>query len=343
MPASFFGRVAVCFPAFLWLLTTAMLCGAEPFALKSGDRVVLVGNTFVERAQRFGHLETELELAAGPESTGLIFRNLGWSGDSVFADARSYFGAPQEGRDRMQKSMGELKPTVILACYGTAEAMSTTQGWTNEASVAAQSGAGDEASLALFIDGYGKLLDLMKAGAGEGLREIVLISPPPLENLGGLLPDQTDNNRRLAKFRDAIRGLAEKRGHRFVDLFAAMGGDAFDGKVTETPLTDNGVHYGDAGYQTIARHLVTGLGMKLPEGLLATDDSVGEMREAIIKKNRLFFHRWRPANETYLFLFRKHEQGQNAKEIPMFDPLIAADEARIDALKAAIFETLRKR
>ncbi len=40
------------------------------------------------------------------------------------------------------------------------------------------------------------------------------------------------------------------------------------------------------------------------------------------RKDQLFFHRYRPQNETYLFLFRKHEQGNNAVEIPQFDPLI---------------------
>ena len=63
----------------------------------------------------------------------------------------------------------------------------------------------------------------------------------------------------------------------------------------------------------------------------------------MLQKNRLFFHRWRPANETYLFLFRKHEQGQNAKEIPMFDPLIAEKEKEIEGRKTAILEGLKKR
>ena len=50
-------------------------------------------------------------------------------------------------------------------------------------------------------------------------------------------------------------------------------------------------------------------------------DQADLLRQTIVKKNELFFHRWRPQNNTYLFLFRKHEQGQNAKEIPEFDPL----------------------
>ena len=51
------------------------------------------------------------------------------------------------------------------------------------------------------------------------------------------------------------------------------------------------------------------------------------------QKNRLFFHRWRPANETYLYLFRKHEQGKNAKEIPQFDPIIEKREREIEQLR----------
>ena len=50
----------------------------------------------------------------------------------------------------------------------------------------------------------------------------------------------------------------------------------------------------------------------------------------------LFFHRWRPQNITYLFGFRKHEQGNNAQEIPLFDPLVVAKEMEIARLKAPV-------
>jgi lysophospholipase L1-like esterase len=58
-----------------------------------------------------------------------------------------------------------------------------------------------------------------------------------------------------------------------------------------------------------------------------------QLRDEILEKNALFFHRYRPQNETYLFLFRRHEQGNNAVEIPQFDPLIAEREQRIAALR----------
>jgi hypothetical protein len=57
------------------------------------------------------------------------------------------------------------------------------------------------------------------------------------------------------------------------------------------------------------------------------------LQGAICEKNALFFNRYRPQNETYLFLFRKHEQGQNAKEIPQFDPLVESKEGEIATLR----------
>ena len=53
------------------------------------------------------------------------------------------------------------------------------------------------------------------------------------------------------------------------------------------------------------------------------------LRREVVGKNQQFFYRWRPQNETYLFGFRKHEQGNNSREIPQFDPLIEESEKRI--------------
>src|SRR6185503_8452345 len=96
--------------------------------------------------------------------------------------------------------------------------------------------------------------------------------------------------------------------------------------------TDNGVVLNEWGYRVAARRIVTGLGYKYD----GADEDIAPfamLRSAIRKKNELFFHRWRPANWTYLFGFRKHEQGQNAVEIPRFDPLIADWDARIAKLR----------
>lgn len=305
------------------------------FRFKSDDMVVFVGNTFVERAQSFGYVETVLDLGAARQGAKEVrFRNLGWSGDTVWCDARSYFGPPQEGFDRLQKGLGELKPTVIFTSYGAAEAMEQRL-----------EGESEKEALKQFEQGYARLLKMMIAAAGDGLREIVLLSPTPFENLGDPLPDQSVNNKRLARYRAAIEKLVHlqlegKVKLRFVDLFAALAGDSFSGEVTKKQLTNNGIHYSEEGYRVVAETLSIALGM---ESLKLNKEQVGidKMRQAVVEKNRLFFHRWRPANETYLFLFRKHEQGQNAKEIPMFDPLVKTKEKEVSYLREKVLNSLR--
>jgi len=66
---------------------------AEPFEFKDGDRVVLLGNTLIEREQRYGYWETAL--TALHPNKDITFRNLGWSGDTVWGEARARFGGPQ--------------------------------------------------------------------------------------------------------------------------------------------------------------------------------------------------------------------------------------------------------
>ena len=57
------------------------------------------------------------------------------------------------------------------------------------------------------------------------------------------------------------------------------------------------------------------------------------LRQLLLKKNELYFHRWRPQNITYLFGFRKHEQGNNAGDIAKFDPFIQELEKQIHELQ----------
>ena len=73
------------------------------------------------------------------------------------------------------------------------------------------------------------------------------------------------------------------------------------------------------------------------EGTLAVfpeeKERAGLLRDAIIEKNALYFRKYRPQNETYLVGFRKYEQGQNAVELDLLDPLIHEIENEIGRLK----------
>ena len=102
---------------FIWcLLASAALAQTPlpPFEFNDGDRVVLLGGTIVEREQKHGYLETSL--SQGNADKKITVRNLGWSGDTVFGHARSYFGPPEEGLTRLSAHLEMLKPTVAITC-----------------------------------------------------------------------------------------------------------------------------------------------------------------------------------------------------------------------------------
>lgn len=289
---------------------TAPKAAARAFAFEDGDRLVLLGSTVIEREQRYACFEPRLALALG-EGKKVTVRNLAWSGDTVFGHARSYFGPPEEGLQRLSGHLEMLKPTVVMLCYGSELAFEGLAG------------------LPDFLTGYRKLLDLVRAKS-PGVR-LVLLSPPPMESLPEPMPDLAQANRNLASLSEALEKFALLQNVHFLDWFEAMGGVPKAGRVT-APLTENGVHYTAAGYDKLTEALLEALKLKAPTVGTA---ELGALKAEVLRKDELFFNRWRPQNETYLFGFRKHEQGQNAKEIPMFDPLIEAADARIQELKKA--------
>lgn len=295
-------NVAAVFSAMVLFFSSnfpaAFAAGFPP--LKDGDRVVLLGDTFVEREGDQGFIETAL-LATHPAAS-LTIRNLGWSGDTVWAESRGVFDPPAKGYARMLDLVKELSPTVIVVAYGRNESFRGPAG------------------LTAFRDQLGTLCDDLRtaAHAGEpaGVR-LVLVTPHPFEG-----PAAEARNTVLAQYCEVIRDTAAAEQSGLVDLFADLAGELPAG----TPATDNGVHLSPAGYAAAARVFAHGCGISLPADFAARSAAV---RQLVVEKNRLFFHRWRPANETYIFLFRKHEQGNNAMEIPQFDPLVDAAEAEV--------------
>lgn len=376
----------------------------SPWILKDGDRVVLVGDTFIERDQRYGYLETVLTLS-NPDRDA-TFRNLGWSADTTRGLSRAGFDPPEAGFDALKEQVLAAKPTVLIVGYGMSESF--------------DGGAG----LSRFVEGYNALLD---AVAPSGAR-LILLSPLPHEALPPPLPDPAAHNRDLKLYSQAVGEIARERGAAFIDLFQefkSLRGQRGSGAA---PDTDNGIHPTAIGYWRLATlsamnpppaqtsdrgseriefgaHRVVrveespsglkfdvedprlpapppprdSMGSERPalrvrglapgryalkiDGRTTLDrtaegwaegvalpfdpalDQVERLREAINAKNLLFFHRWRPQNITYLFGFRKHEQGNNAAEIPKFDPLIDAKEREIAKLRKSVahsYELIRE-
>jgi lysophospholipase L1-like esterase len=287
----------------------------KPFEFKDGDRIVWLGNTLVEREQRYGYWETAL-LAANADKN-ITVRNLGWSGDTVFGDARAGFEDAAKGFERLVSLTLILKPTVIFVSYGTNEAFEGKEG------------------LPKFEKGLEKLLDALKPADAR----IVLFTPLPFET-HTQFPFAQSRNKQLADYADVVRKVGESRKVYVADSFANASWD-FEfldkerraGTIKQDPLTDNGMHLNERGYQ-YGRLFFFGdaLGLAVEK----SSSELEPLRKAVVAKNELFFYRWRPQNETYLFGFRRHEQGKNAKEVAEFDPLVSKAEEEIAKIRKSL-------
>ncbi|MBM79248.1 MAG: hypothetical protein CMJ78_01485 [Planctomycetaceae bacterium] len=356
----------------------------EPFELRDGDRVVLLGGTLVERAQKYGFVESAL-VSAYPDRN-ISFRNLGWSGDTVFAESRGIFDPPAVGYRRIIEQITELKPTLIFIAYGTNESFA------------------GKAGLERFLGQLNKLID----DVAKTKADIVLLSPHRHEVMKPPLPDASKNNPNLKLYTDAIERLAQQRSCQFANLYETTVPAG-----SKATYTYNGIHFAEKGYQRLGGVLVDELrlphqsadilvsadrkieangtakvfvldgakslgvsiqlkrlhaagdwprlkvnGLKAGnyeikvDGKTSAKLSAKQLAESgfslgdgpdgrqltqllskTIDKNLLYFHRWRPQNVTYLFGFRKHEQGNNAKEVAEFEPLVRKEESVIAKLR----------
>ena len=370
-----------------------------PFDFVDGDRVVLLGSTFIERAQRYGWLETVLQLRF--PNRRFSVRNLGWSGDTVFGESRGIFDPPAVGYGRMIEQVRELSPTVILINYGNNESFAGKEG------------------LERFLQGYNQLIDdLSLSGA-----DIALVSPHAHFRVPPPLPDPAERNENLARYSTAIAWLAGERGLHYADFWklTAELSKKISGR-KGNHLTDDGIQFNGDGYQFVSWLFVESLfgpghrqkividaskpklqvesggrtqvkrlsgGVRialeqgaplarsirvagLPGGKYAVrvndqdilyvrldqskplDDywtrsvsslnpyyhfapkSLELMRDRIISKNEMYFHRWRPQNITYLFGFRRHEQGNNAREVAEFEAIVSGLEKQISDARGKV-------
>ena len=360
----------------LALPLTAMAAKVPPaFPFEEDDRIVFVGATTLEREYEHGYIETYLTVFNHDKN--LTFRNLAWSGDTVWGESRASFDTAKEGFERMVTHIHEAKPTVIMLQFGQNESFA------------------GEAGLEHFLEGYNHLLDTLS----EIEARIVFLSPTLHENLGPPLPDPTERNKDIHLYADAIKTLAEERKGTYLDLTRII---INPHNADPVHLTYNSLHFTAYGHWKFAQRICQALGYHAPkfqthpggnfealssifftpalpedapntvqstevyhafmnpnittsstftlddasltkqpidgapgyvrvEGLPEIEQAEA-LRAAIIEKNRLFFNRWRPQNETYIYGFRKHEQGRYAEEIPQYDPLIEAQEARIREL-----------
>jgi hypothetical protein len=142
---------------------------APRFEFKEGEKVALLGDSFIEREQYAGWIE----LAATTQfpDRNVTFRNLGWSADTPAGDSRNGLSLLQaglepagEGWSQLLKQLSEYKPDVIMLGYGTAASL--------------PGGSDPEA----FRANLTRLLDEAPKATGKETRFLFLGTTPRAEN-----------------------------------------------------------------------------------------------------------------------------------------------------------------
>ncbi|MBL9126928.1 MAG: hypothetical protein JNL97_04745 [Verrucomicrobiales bacterium] len=297
-----------------WMAALAAPAAAR-FEPKDGDRIVFLGDTFFEREGEHGVLEARIT-EAYPDRT-VTFRNLAWSADTPTGRSRASFDWGKTDAawlSRVKEQLAIVKPTVAFLSYGMTAGLE-----------------GGEAGVPKFIDDLGKLMDAVQEVGGASVR-FVLFGPLPHQPASALHRVQAQvNNRALYAVQQATARLARERGADFVGFGVAEPGKAPDVNAAIPEASEDGITPNRKTLEGVAEIVARTLGFDGAERGPA--DARDLLRVAVREKNEQFFHRWRPANWTYLFGFRKHEQGRNAVEIPKFEPLVEEWDARIAKIR----------
>lgn len=356
----------------LALMFAAVTAGVSP-PVVPGDRIAWLGGTLVEQEIRSG--DWEFEIARAFPGGKVIIRNLGWSGDTLLGEARAGFGSPAEGFKALVSQTMAVKPTVIWLQYGTNEAFAEsldTKEFRSRYERLLDALAPSKARFVLIIPPpvEARPAPLPDVGAVNGRMakiadEIRFLaasrgcSVVSLEKLWeGSPAGQTTNGLQMTPggYRSTAAAFAKALGLSSTTPppleFANEGKETIDKFLPSpgTPRLVRATGLGQGSHELLinGEAVASADAAAWKEGVMVSKGApwtqAATLREKIVAKNMQFFHRWRPQNETYLFGFRKHEQGNNAREIPQFDPFIEKAEAEIDRLSvpASIRYQIRK-
>lgn len=263
--------------ASFWAVGSASSAELE---LKPHDKVVLIGNTFVERMQHFNHFETLLH-ARFPKHE-LTVRNLGWSADELKLRPRS-----QDFQDHGH-TLEDHQPDVIIAAFGFNESFAGAEG----------------------LDDYQNDLrsELKKwtstAYNGKTPPRVLLLSPIANENLPErqlMIGDR--NNKNIELYTDATREVAEELGVGFVDLYRPSRRLY---QAHDESLTFNGIHLKDNGYKALAPVMVNRIFGKAEEKPKA---DLKALHAAVAEKSLQHWYDYRAVNGFYIYGGRKNPFG----------------------------------
>ncbi|MEM7385865.1 MAG: PVC-type heme-binding CxxCH protein, partial [Verrucomicrobiota bacterium] len=277
-------------------VTTAPGPVSLPFTPAKGERIVAIGNSLGERMIHHGFFEAEL-FRRYPE-LDLYFRNMCHPADTPGFRAHparktqwAFPGAEKFHPDKKahhgighypypDEWLTELKADTILAFFGYNESFDGPKGLANF-----------KAELSAFVDHT-----LGLAYNGKTAPMLILITPIAFEDRTAdyQLPDGQAENDRLAAYTEAILAVANEKKVGSIDLFSSSR-QLF--KAEEAPLTLNGCHLNEAGYERLAPALADAL---VGPGQPASTETEG-LLAAIADRNWLWHNDYRMLNGVHVW------------------------------------------
>jgi len=238
-------------------LLTALFAGAvtvlippaatAEFAIRDGDRVVLLGDSITEQRQYTTFIET-YTLTRFPQWR-LSFRNIGWGGDTA-----------QGGLGRAARDMLPLKPTFVTIDFGMND-----HGYR----------AFQDDIFKNYIDKQTQLTALLK---DQGAR-VALLTPQPIEDKRPD-PDQDVRNQALRKMSDGLREVATRQNVLFADQFDPYMAVMLNARKTDPNAVigaGDAVHPGPVGHTIMAWAVLKSLGAPAAVSTAEVDGKDGKV------------------------------------------------------------------
>jgi len=253
----------------------------DGFTIDSDQMIVVLGGTNALESGRQGYLETLLT-AAHPQHR-VRLRNLAWQADTVYEQQRprNFYAASKpsygerDGRSR-------IKADIVFFWIGQSEALDGPE------------------RIDEFAAAYSQHIDQI----ADVTNRIVLVTPVPFSNPLNLEIDIKQRNKSLATYVAAIRKIGRERKLPVVDLYSA-----FLSESVSRASSHNGLHLSPGGHWLAANTVASQLGFagRVPSITRKDGDGTLEsaaaesLRQAIHKKNDLWFRYWRPTNWAFLY------------------------------------------
>jgi len=219
-------------------LPAQRLGSTAPLEFKQNERILFLGGSLFENELQDGYIEFTIS-SRWPDKD-LTFRNLGWTGDNVYAEARSTFTTPPTAYQQLFQQIRSTAPNHVLIAYGGVESQKGKAG----------------------LDEFTKGLEIIIDSIDVLGAQTILLSTIPVKLAGS--PENTAvQNENLKLYAEAISSIASKRKKKYVDLYTPLAQNTSDFYL------DNGIHLNDAGYYYLAQVLEEAFGWS-PRGSTVT-------------------------------------------------------------------------